>query len=460
MRIPKTATTRRQVWIPQGAHAAARYGNKQKANSPPLTVLDRFEDVIKMQSQIIQTYVAQGTTDSETHSVNPKTPSSMLAAEARSSPRAYGAAAAAAVATAATEASPFGREFSANKRKRPIVTDAEIELPSYEMFYHLVEVYFQRVNVWCPVLHWQTTFESFFGSVPADEEDVILLYAIAATALRFVGEETIDAEAWARYHEFFRNKVILYGVDHSTVKSLQAQVILSLDVLGSSNGPPGWNLLAMISRSAVQLGLATEPGISTAASAMPSISTIGAVILPEPKTWIEEEGLRRLFWAVYSLDRFSTIATSFDFAVNDSIIDRRLPCDDKFFWENEQVETQKFHSIKKGFEGVGTPLKNVGWYGLHIEVLDILSQVHLFLRRPVDIRAKSEVKNWKSTYRAFDSCIRSWLTKIPSEFSLDKILHEQLDKASMNSICGWLMLHATYQTYVWLRHELTFCVEL
>jgi hypothetical protein len=120
----------------------------------------------------------------------------------------------------------------------------------------------------------------------------------------------------------------LYGLENSSVKALQALVILALDIIGSSNGPPGWNLLALITRSVVQLGLAVEATSASVAPVYPSIYTLRAMVLPEPKSFIEDESRRRLFWMVYLLDRYATVATAFEFALDEKEIDRKLVSDD------------------------------------------------------------------------------------------------------------------------------------
>lgn len=94
--------------------------------------------------------------------------------------------------------------------------------------------------------------------------------------------------------------------------------------MGESNGPPGWNLLALITRSVVQLGLAVETTSASVAPLYPSIYTLRAMVLPEPLSFIEDEQRRRLFWMVYILDRYATVATAFEFALADKEIDRKL----------------------------------------------------------------------------------------------------------------------------------------
>ncbi|KAL1968499.1 hypothetical protein VTN77DRAFT_1709 [Rasamsonia byssochlamydoides] len=334
------------------------------------------------------------------------------------------------------------------------LTDPELDLPPYDLLYALVDLYFEHINPWCPILHRRTTLDTFFGPSPLEEADRIVLYAIVATTLRFSTDSRLTKASRKRYHDSSKQKVLLYGLENSSVKSLQALVILALDFVGSSNGPPGWKLLALIARSVVQLGLAVESGSSLISSAYPSIYTLRAVILPDPESWIEDESRRRLFWMVYLLDRYSTIATAFDFALDDKDIDRKLPCRDEFFARNQPVETRWFRPDKNRSDYT-SHAENVGSFGFYVEILGILSRIHLFLKRPVDIGALSDVEEWQATYRKLDSELTSWEFNLPSEYALEnssRLFHTS-SKANKTLQCDWVMLHATYQTTVIRLHS-------
>ncbi|KAL1855557.1 hypothetical protein Plec18170_004278 [Paecilomyces lecythidis] len=337
--------------------------------------------------------------------------------------------------------------------QRQSLADPDLDLPPYDLLYALVDLYFEHINVWCPILHRRTTLDTFFGPSPLQEADRVVLYAIVATTLRFSSDKRLTEQSRARYYASSKQKVILYGLENSSVQSLQALVILALDFVGSSNGPPGWKLLALIARSVVQLGLAVESGSALISSVYPSIYTLRAVILPEPANWIENEGRRRLFWSVYMLDRYSTIATAFDFALDDKDIDRRLPCKDEFFSKNQPVETRSFRRHHDRTDFV-TQSQNVGWFGYYVDILGILSRIHIFLKRPVDIGSLSDVEEWQSTYRKLDNEITSWEFSLPAEYALENGSRLFTSaRSSRNIYCGWVMLHAAYQTAVIRLHS-------
>lgn len=165
-----------------------------------------------------------------------------------------------------------------------IIPEMDSDLPPYDLLYALVELFFKHVNTWAPVLERKATIDTLFGSSSLQEPDRILLHAIVATTLRFSQDPRLSPERRKRYHDLSKQRVQLYGLENSNVRALQALVILALDITGTSNGPPGWNLLALIARSVVQLGLAVEKSSSLAAPKYPSIATLRAFVLPEPKS--------------------------------------------------------------------------------------------------------------------------------------------------------------------------------
>ncbi|KAH9883521.1 putative C6 transcription factor [Xylariomycetidae sp. FL2044] len=328
------------------------------------------------------------------------------------------------------------------------------DLPPYDLLYALVDLYFKHINTWCPILHRKTTLDSLFGPSTLDETDRILLHAIVATTLRFSTDARLTEERRRHYHDISKRKVLLYGMENSTVKALQALLILALDLCGSSNGPPGWNIMALITRSVVQLGMAVESNSFSVSPNYASIYTLRAMILPEPKDFIEEESRRRLFWMIYLLDRYATIATAFDFALSDKEIDRTLPCRDDLWFKNQKVETRWFHTQGHSPDGpdhgVNKP-ENLGAFSYYIEILGILSKIHQFLKEPVDIGALGDVEQWQLRYKELDNRLASWKFGLPGEYGNMAKLFQPGCSKTLN--CGWVMLHATYHTAVIRLHS-------
>lgn len=315
-------------------------------------------------------------------------------------------------------------------------------LPPYDLLYALVDLYFKHVNVWLPLLDRKTTLDRLFGAAPLDEADRVLLHAIVTVSLRFSRDTRLTQESRHQYHNFSKQRVQLFGLENSSVRSLQALTILALDVTGDGNGPPGWNLISLVSRSVVQLGLAVEATSMLTASMFPSISTLRAAVLPEAKTWIEDEERRRLFWAVYLLDRYATVATAFEFALDEKEIDRRLPCRDEYFSANKPVETRFFKSTERPhYSTITTDVH--GHFSYFVEILGILSSIHQFLKRPIDIGSLSDIEQWQATYRALDSELNAWHFSLPDEFAnITRLIKS--NAPVKNAHCGWITVHAAY----------------
>ncbi|KAF2812953.1 uncharacterized protein BDZ99DRAFT_437718 [Mytilinidion resinicola] len=348
--------------------------------------------------------------------------------------------------------SPFETDrFAGPSIHQPIAQQNDNAFPPYDLLYGLADLFFKHINTWCPILHRPTTLNSLFGPSSLEEADRILLHAIVATTLRFSTDPRLTPENRDRYHQTSKEKVLLYGLENSSVKSLQAMVILALDLVGCSNGPPGWNLLALITRSVVQLGLATESSSPMVAPQLASIYTLRAMVLPEPKDWIEEESRRRLFWAVYILDRYATIATAFDFALDEKEIDRRLPCRDDLFGRNKSVETRWFATPERTDYAMNK-VENLGSFSYYVEIIGILSRIHKFLKKPVDITSLSSVEVWQTEYRDLDREIETWKYNLPSEYGNAARLFSA-SGANKLANSGWVMLHTAYHTAVIRLHS-------
>ncbi|KAJ5729289.1 uncharacterized protein N7483_003797 [Penicillium malachiteum] len=464
--------------------------------------LDRLEEVIQAQARLIEMHILQSrpqiphhggsisysspSEPSAVHGPSPRTalyfndPNSSVALPARhadvsiTSPsdtsaknivaHALSNGATASVISSLSQVQNGHNDFSGNESSLNIpvsifanqeqsLTDPNLDLPPYDLLYALVDLYFEHVNSWCPILHRRSTLDTFFGPSPLEEADRMVLYAIVVTTLRFSTDSRLTEQNRKRYHDSSKQKVLLYGLENSSVKALQALVILALDLVGSSNGPPGWKLLALITRSVVQLGLAVESKSSLIAPVYPSIYTLRAVTLPEADTWIEDESRRRLFWMVYLLDRYSTIATAFNFALDDKDIDRKLPCKDEFFVKNQPVETRRFHYSVERADYL-SHAENVGSFGLYMEILGILSRIHVFLKRPVDIGSLSDVEEWQATYRKLDNELTTWDFNLPAEYAYEnssRLFNGTKQSRALHN--DWVQLHATYQTAVIRLHS-------
>lgn len=323
------------------------------------------------------------------------------------------------------------------------------DLPPSDILYNIVDLYFKHVNTWCPILDRKVTFDALLHSPVTDETDYLLLHAIVAATLRFVKDPRLISESRKRYHDVAKQKILLHGLEGPSIKALKALVILSLDLLGASTGPPGWNILSLVVRNVVQLGLTVERKVVLSSPTYQSAGSLQQFILPQADSWIEEEGRRRLFWMAYILDRYACVAAGSDFTLDENDTDRPLPCSYDLFSKNSAVETRWFRGRNKSEITVNRP-EHLGSFSYHCEVLRILSRIHIFLRKPLDIGSLSDVERWQKTYRELDDDLNKWLYNLPDDYSrISQLCHSD----PTSKISNWIMLHAAFVISVIRLHS-------
>ncbi|KAH8902125.1 hypothetical protein BR93DRAFT_941870 [Coniochaeta sp. PMI_546] len=335
------------------------------------------------------------------------------------------------------------------------------DLPPNDVLYTLVDLFFKHTNTWIPILDRKTTFGTFFGSTSLTDRDRIVLYAIVACTLRFSKDPRLTPELKAHYHETAKRKVELYAFENVNIEASRALVILLVDILGTSNGPRGWNLLALIVQNAKQLGLFTETKVYLAPGpgCIPETGSLRMVAIPQPKSFIEDEGRRRLAWVIYQLDRYATIATtSFDFMLHDKDMQRHLPTSYDLFSKNVAVETcpcPSWQARSDFMTGSTFPLlhnrhDNLGSFSYHCQILRILSGIHDFLKMPLDTTCAAAITEWRNTHRMLDAALNTWLQNLPGEYSrISALCHS--DPASR--VANWFMLHSVFVTSVVRLHS-------
>lgn len=114
------------------------------------------------------------------------------------------------------------------------------------------------------------------------------------------------------------------------------------------------------------------------------------------------------------------------------------------------MQTRWFHTTERTEYDFDKP-ENLGSFSFYIEILGILSRIHKFLKKPVDISALSDVEKWQGEYRELDNMLTSWKFELPGDYGNMAKLFQVGGSKTIN--CGWVMLHATYHTAVIRLHS-------
>ena len=330
----------------------------------------------------------------------------------------------------------------------PEYREGDVQLPPYGELCALLDLYFKHINTWCPILDRNVMFE-ILSHYPAIEGcEHTLLCIVAATALRFAPDVSLTREDRDRHYAMTKQKVIMQALEHPSTQALQALLILALDVLGTVEGPSGCNILALVGSIAKQLRLHMEHEIAFSATTSEYVGALSGLILPEPTSWREDEGRRRLFWMVYIMERYAGVGTNAPFMIDDDEVYRKLPCRYDLFSRNEYVQTRWAGGTSPSNEVIDHP-ENMGSFSYHCEIMQIMSRIQTFWSRKIDICSLIEVEHWHRAYGELDSELNAWLSHLPADFgNVSQLCHSD----PTSKISNWIILQAAFVTAVVRLH--------
>lgn len=207
-------------------------------------------------------------------------------------------------------------------------------LPPPDIVYDLINLFWTHIHPWAPIL----------APIPIQTQPPwnIVVHAIVVVTLRYSFDPRLEGKH-DMYKRAAKQHVLSHAIESTSISSVQALALLALDLIGSDQGPSSWGILALLTRSAVHLGLTTEDesltnnaglsngGTSGLSNKAPTPSLSRTSIIPPAANWEEDECRRRLYWLIFSLDRYACAATGWDFALPDFDVNRRLPCADKLW---------------------------------------------------------------------------------------------------------------------------------
>jgi hypothetical protein len=138
--------------------------------------------------------------------------------------------------------------------------------------------------------------------------------------------------------------------------------------------------------------------------------------LEPPKDWIQKEERRRLFWNVFLMDRFCSIATGWDLSLPSPNIHRRLPCHGPL-WQKEiplkaptpyfgvtdtaTQETSPQNTMPDSLSEQQQP--RIAGFAYRIEATENLSLVsRFFLKHPVNGSNARDLQIWMMRFKELD----------------------------------------------------------
>ncbi|EQB47953.1 hypothetical protein CGLO_12849 [Colletotrichum gloeosporioides Cg-14] len=325
-----------------------------------------------------------------------------------------------------------------NTPQMPTVTTADSSLPPEPIIRELVDLFFEHVYPWAPLLHKPSFLSKAFSL-----EQQVVLHGIVVVAYRFWRKAMPPAEVREARIKTSREQILLRSIDVASLASTQALALLAIDAIGQGPGPRTWNIMAMLVTSTRQLRLA-----STSNTALdPRSSSLVDNDAPDKgqggddmsisgsssdiHSNIEEEQKHRLFWTIYTLDRFSSVPLGQPGSIDSRLIKLPYPVRDGEWEQNVVPEWFQRPSPARPYLDHRKP---VNLWHYYIDVLTMVDQSNQLLIQPVNLALPASCEEWQSSFRRFDISLFTWFENLPWEVREPPTTFDPV----------WTLVHATF----------------
>ncbi|KAL2016683.1 hypothetical protein VTK56DRAFT_3185 [Thermocarpiscus australiensis] len=358
----------------------------------------------------------------------------------------------------------------------------------------ILETYFVCIHPWIPMIH-QTRFRMRLANPRERPKLDVVLHAMVLAASRFVNDQDVVLSSSGP----LRSQIVSAAMDCMSVESLQAMIILCFNDIGSGLASRAWSLVGSMTRTVEYLQLTVEHNKTSRQPLSRPFSSLGPA-----NDWTEEEERRRVFWNVFALDRFCSIAMGWNTSLTSDDVHRRLPCDGALWRRQEAVTTPFFGIWNKAAARIGNPItflpsepsatitaastdsavsapgsqsdnstvesilaspgtagtdmSTVGAYAYCIEATESLSRVTShFLQQPIDWRDGRDVSLWLTRFKELDLRLVHWKMLLPHKWKAESYLRSTGSRG--NGSASFLMdpnltlAHITHNASMILLHQ-------
>lgn len=277
------------------------------------------------------------------------------------------------------------------------------ELPDQTVLTDLVELFFELIYPWAPLFN-----KAHFVSYMFSPERQLLLHGIVVLCFRFWTKPDPPLDARESFVKASRERILLQTIDVCSLVGSQALALLTIDALGQGPGPRTWNLMAMLVTAAQQQSLARSHVQADTRSSLVNNEE------PEDdahRSTIEAEERRRLFWTIYSLDRFSSVPHGQAGAIDSRTIKLQYPASDT---EWNQA------SVPEWFQGASAATTShhhqpANLWHHYIDLLTLVDRSNQLLVQPVNLTLPANCQEWQSNFRRLDMTLSTWFENLPKD---------------------------------------------
>lgn len=254
-----------------------------------------------------------------------------------------------------------------------------------------------------------------------------------AIYIRFSRNEYLpDDETKSQIAEKSRQRVILDSTETFSVESLQALVIIAFetvrsksyiscfhgtdffDQIGRGRGPSSWSIVGSMVGTVEHLQLNVEEDVLYNATNVGENLIRRMIFVSPSSSWIDTEERRRIFWAVFLMDRFCSISTGWKISLTDHDVKRRLPCEGALWQKGYELQTLYF-GISDSKDTASNAIINgprstmlddhdaIGGFAYNIEAIESLALIaNFFLHHAFIVSDAEKAQIWLMKFKELD----------------------------------------------------------
>lgn len=342
----------------------------------------------------------------------------------------------------------MGADFNNNNidispRKKRCLSDGGSDLtsdrsilPPWEIIEQLLPIYFDQIHPWIPILHQPSLMAEITRY--SYHKHLRVLQSIVAVTIKFLD---ISAEEQSYFYQRCRECVLLACMDRFSIETLRAAIILGFDTIGCGKGPRSWSIVSSATRIVEQLGLSVEEDDEENNILLNRIG-----FLEKSKSPSEREERRRIFWALFLMDRFCSVTTGWNTSMMSSTIRRRLPMEGWYFSAGNDKKARYFNISETNIDTVDEE-DALGGYSYLVEATECLSKVASFLlKEKINSQSIQASRDWLTKFQALDSMLIRWKISLPAK-------GQSLRSHSRGMDENLTVAHITHNTSVLLLHH-------
>ncbi|KAK7203036.1 fungal-specific transcription factor domain-containing protein [Myxozyma melibiosi] len=351
-------------------------------------------------------------------------------------------------------------------------------LPPEDLISDLVDLHFEFIQPWIPVLH-RDTFKAKVRNIAERPRLAVILHAIVVAASRFSKDCRLrNRKIREKLCNACRQYVILQSLESYSVENVQAAIIIAFDSIGAGRGPKSWALVDSMTRTVEHLRLSFEEdeentnstGADDDRQSTPSPNQkfmTRMTFLRKADTFIEQEERRRVFWNVFLLDRFCSISTGWNPSLTAVDVRRRLPINGEYWSDNipHHGETPSTTNGDRSSSvgGCGDEhrpsaredeVQSLGGFSYCVEASEFLSAVtQFFLHQDVHPQSLAELQEWMNGFKDLDLRLAQWKANLPARWREVRLHPEPKPKFDPLMDQNLTLAHMTHNTSVILLHQ-------